>query len=163
MFEGALVPSCSMCSGPITGESETSEHVIPEAICGRLKVKGFICRRSNNDSGSARSVVTTASPRAASHDCSRLCKCVACTATERRQLNINQRAPLGCTCASGQHAFFWNSPVTCLALARSGVVRGASGMTQNESNGMPYANASQPADRAARSARSLRDCRTPGQ
>lgn len=42
---------CAVCGEPITAESDSEEHVIPEAIGGRLKVKGFICRRCNSNTG----------------------------------------------------------------------------------------------------------------
>jgi hypothetical protein len=51
MLDKTLAPNCAICSEPITGESESSEHAIPAAIGGRLKVRGFICRRCNSDSG----------------------------------------------------------------------------------------------------------------
>jgi hypothetical protein len=52
MLDKILVPSCAICDEPITAERESREHAIPAAIGGRLKVKGFICRRCNSDSGS---------------------------------------------------------------------------------------------------------------
>lgn len=52
MFDKTPIPSCAICKGPVTGESASSEHMIPAAIGGRLKVKGFICRCCNSDSGS---------------------------------------------------------------------------------------------------------------
>jgi len=51
MLDKTLAPNCAICGGLITGESESNEHAIPAAIGGRLKVKGFICRRCNSDSG----------------------------------------------------------------------------------------------------------------
>lgn len=44
--------SCAICGDPITAENDSKEHLIPEAIGGRLKVKGFICRHCNNNAGS---------------------------------------------------------------------------------------------------------------
>src|ERR1700728_5279654 len=44
-------PAWVICGGPITSENDSDEHVILEAIGGRLTVKGFDCRRCNNESG----------------------------------------------------------------------------------------------------------------
>jgi HNH endonuclease len=52
MLDKMLGPGCAICDEPITAESESREHAIPAAIGGRLKVRGFICRRCNSDSGS---------------------------------------------------------------------------------------------------------------
>ncbi|WP_218048680.1 HNH endonuclease, partial [Curvivirga aplysinae] len=42
---------CCLCGVLITPENDTKEHVIPNAIGGRLKVKGFICNRCNSLAG----------------------------------------------------------------------------------------------------------------
>lgn len=42
---------CVICARPIDAENDSREHVITEAIGGRLTVKGFICRPCNNDTG----------------------------------------------------------------------------------------------------------------
>jgi hypothetical protein len=43
--------NCVICDEPINVENDSDEHVIIEAIGGRLKVNGFICKRCNNDAG----------------------------------------------------------------------------------------------------------------
>ncbi len=43
--------TCAVCSVEITPENDSAEHIIPNAIGGRLKVKGFICESCNNTSG----------------------------------------------------------------------------------------------------------------
>ncbi|MXR37527.1 HNH endonuclease [Neisseriaceae bacterium B2N2-7] len=40
-----------MCDVEITEENDTKEHIIPNAIGGRKKVKGFICESCNNTAG----------------------------------------------------------------------------------------------------------------
>lgn len=42
---------CSLCDVKITEENDTKEHVIPNAIGGRKKLSGFICKQCNNQSG----------------------------------------------------------------------------------------------------------------
>lgn len=42
---------CFVCSDPITAANDSREHVIPNAIGGRLKTKGFACEPCNNTSG----------------------------------------------------------------------------------------------------------------
>lgn len=42
---------CALCDVEITKENDTKEHLIPNAIGGRKKVKGFICESCNNASG----------------------------------------------------------------------------------------------------------------
>ncbi|UIZ94896.1 hypothetical protein GBN67_08065 [Acinetobacter johnsonii] len=42
---------CTLCIKPINENNQTDEHVIPQAIGGRLKVKDFICITCNNKSG----------------------------------------------------------------------------------------------------------------
>ena len=44
-------PKCALCDIEITEENDTKEHLIPNAIGGRKKVKGFICKSCNNVSG----------------------------------------------------------------------------------------------------------------
>lgn len=42
---------CVICEEPIGVENDSREHVIAEAIGGRLTVKGFICARCNTETG----------------------------------------------------------------------------------------------------------------
>lgn len=42
---------CALCEIVITQDNDTKEHIIPNAIGGKKKVKGFICRNCNNQSG----------------------------------------------------------------------------------------------------------------
>ena len=42
---------CVICDDIISADNDSKEHVLTEAIGGRLKVKGFICRRCNNNAG----------------------------------------------------------------------------------------------------------------
>lgn len=42
---------CALCDVEITKDNNTKEHIIPNAIGGRKKVKGFICRSCNSSSG----------------------------------------------------------------------------------------------------------------
>ena len=42
---------CVICDDIISTENDSEEHVLTEAIGGRLTVKGFICRRCNNRAG----------------------------------------------------------------------------------------------------------------
>ncbi len=44
-------PKCALCDEAITEENDTKEHLIPNAIGGRKKIKGFICESCNNSSG----------------------------------------------------------------------------------------------------------------
>lgn len=44
-------PHCALCDDPITSDNDSKEHIIPNAIGGRRKVKGFICQPCNNESG----------------------------------------------------------------------------------------------------------------
>lgn len=47
-----MIPSkCALCDVEITKNNDTKEHIIPNAIGGRKKVKGFICKACNNLSG----------------------------------------------------------------------------------------------------------------
>lgn len=45
------LPKCALCDIEITEKNDSKEHLIPNAIGGRKKVKGFICKRCNNESG----------------------------------------------------------------------------------------------------------------
>ncbi|GAF59264.1 hypothetical protein JCM18902_2104 [Psychrobacter sp. JCM 18902] len=42
---------CALCDVEITKNNDTKEHIIPNAIGGRKKIKGFICRACNSTSG----------------------------------------------------------------------------------------------------------------
>lgn len=42
---------CMLCDVKIDNENNTAEHVIPNALGGRLKVNGFICRNCNSTTG----------------------------------------------------------------------------------------------------------------
>jgi len=42
---------CALCEVIITQDNDTKEHVIPNSIGGRKKVKGFICKVCNSLSG----------------------------------------------------------------------------------------------------------------
>ena len=42
---------CAICSKPTDKENDTSEHIIPNAIGGRKKIRGFICRTCNSETG----------------------------------------------------------------------------------------------------------------
>lgn len=46
-----LLPQCALCDVEITNSNDTKEHLIPNAIGGRKKIKGFICNTCNNKSG----------------------------------------------------------------------------------------------------------------
>src|SRR5690606_38575799 len=48
-----LTPQCALCDTEITEKNDTKEHLIPNAIGGRRKVKGFICKDCNSASGDA--------------------------------------------------------------------------------------------------------------
>ena len=43
---------CTLCSCSLTADNNTEEHIILNAIGGRKKVQGFICRTCNDESGS---------------------------------------------------------------------------------------------------------------
>ncbi|MDY6511736.1 HNH endonuclease [Acinetobacter faecalis] len=43
--------NCALCNDPIIETNQTEEHVIPQAIGGRLKIKNFICRTCNSKYG----------------------------------------------------------------------------------------------------------------
>ena len=42
---------CALCDTPITSDNDSKEHIIPNAIGGRRKVGGFICRSCNSRTG----------------------------------------------------------------------------------------------------------------
>ena len=42
---------CALCSSPIHSHNDTKEHVIPNAIGGRKKITGFICKTCNDTAG----------------------------------------------------------------------------------------------------------------
>jgi len=42
---------CIICGDPITQKTDSREHVITNAIGGRLKTRGFICKKCNNKMG----------------------------------------------------------------------------------------------------------------
>lgn len=46
-----MVNKCVICNDLITIDNDSSEHVLPNAIGGRKKIKGFICRSCNSESG----------------------------------------------------------------------------------------------------------------
>lgn len=46
-----IMGRCAICDEKITSLNDSKEHVIPQAIGGRLKVRGFICRKCNSGSG----------------------------------------------------------------------------------------------------------------
>ena len=48
-MEGA---QCALCRRVVTSDNSSAEHVIPNAIGGRKRVVGFICRACNSESGS---------------------------------------------------------------------------------------------------------------
>ena len=43
---------CALCRNVVTSDDSSAEHIIPNAIGGRKKVVGFICRVCNSESGS---------------------------------------------------------------------------------------------------------------
>jgi HNH endonuclease len=45
------VPQCMVCETEITAENDSDEHLIPEAIGGRRKIRSFICRTCNAAAG----------------------------------------------------------------------------------------------------------------
>lgn len=44
-------PKCVLCDDEINVKNDTAEHIIPNSIGGRKKVKGFICNTCNRKSG----------------------------------------------------------------------------------------------------------------
>ena len=43
---------CILCNDSFTNMNDSKEHIIPNALGGRMKVKEFICRNCNSNSGS---------------------------------------------------------------------------------------------------------------
>ena len=43
---------CALCRNVVTSDNSSAEHIIPNAIGGRKRVVGFICRACNHKSGS---------------------------------------------------------------------------------------------------------------
>src|ERR1700733_14390364 len=43
--------TCIVCDCALTSTNDSIEHVIPNSIGGRLKVRGFICTSCNNSAG----------------------------------------------------------------------------------------------------------------
>lgn len=46
-------PTCAICEKPILKHNDSNEHILPNAIGGRKKITGFICKVCNNSSGDA--------------------------------------------------------------------------------------------------------------
>lgn len=42
---------CTICRNQITQDQNTKEHIIPNAIGGRKKIEGFICKACNSETG----------------------------------------------------------------------------------------------------------------
>ena len=42
---------CALCEATITAEKDSEEHLIPNALGGRRKVSGFLCRDCNSATG----------------------------------------------------------------------------------------------------------------
>ena len=42
---------CALCLTQITEENNTNEHIIPNSIGGRKKIRNFICNECNNKTG----------------------------------------------------------------------------------------------------------------
>ena len=51
-MEIVLARYCGLCDALLTGENDSKEHVIPNALGGRCVVQGFLCRLCNNRAGS---------------------------------------------------------------------------------------------------------------
>lgn len=47
----ALIVVCVFCGSSISKENDSREHIIPNAIGGRRKISGFICRACNSGAG----------------------------------------------------------------------------------------------------------------
>ncbi|MCF7993378.1 MAG: HNH endonuclease [Chromatiaceae bacterium] len=45
------MPTCALCGSELTAATDSREHLIPNAIGGRKKVRGFICSTCNNGTG----------------------------------------------------------------------------------------------------------------
>ena len=48
-MEGA---QCALCRKVVTSDNSSAEHIIPNAVGGRKRVVGFLCRACNSESGS---------------------------------------------------------------------------------------------------------------
>ena len=46
-------PNCVLCGASIDVSNDTEEHIIPNAIGGRRKVTGFICKPCNDTTGNS--------------------------------------------------------------------------------------------------------------
>jgi hypothetical protein len=46
-----MYSKCAICHCDLTKGRDSSEHVIPNAIGGRLKVRGFLCVECNSETG----------------------------------------------------------------------------------------------------------------
>jgi hypothetical protein len=44
-------PPCVLCTTALTKANDSAEHVLPNAIGGRLKVRGFVCKTCNDRTG----------------------------------------------------------------------------------------------------------------
>ena len=44
-------PTCLLCPAPITDENDSAEHVLANAVGGRLKVRGLVCKPCNDRTG----------------------------------------------------------------------------------------------------------------
>ena len=51
MNHSSSIRTCFLCDDAITGDNDSKEHIIPQSIGGRKKVKGFICRSCNSQAG----------------------------------------------------------------------------------------------------------------
>jgi hypothetical protein len=45
------IPTCLLCPAPITADNDSSEHVLTNAVGGRLKVRGLVCKPCNDRTG----------------------------------------------------------------------------------------------------------------
>jgi len=46
-----MLSRCALCDDPLTATNDSSEHVILNAIGGRLEIRGFICKPCNDRTG----------------------------------------------------------------------------------------------------------------
>lgn len=46
-----MLKRCSICEAPINENNNSKEHIIPNALGGRLKIYNFICKTCNNTTG----------------------------------------------------------------------------------------------------------------
>ena len=42
---------CALCGEPFADGDDSREHIIPNAIGGRKKIAGFLCRNCNSKTG----------------------------------------------------------------------------------------------------------------